>query len=64
MKIDFEYSTPYGIFRDSIVIEKTFTAEQIESLKQQRLKSWIDFIENPPPVPINEEEYQEVEDGE
>jgi hypothetical protein len=48
MKIDFEYSTPHGIFRDAIYAEEGWSDEQIEAMKQERLSNWIAVIENPP----------------
>jgi hypothetical protein len=48
MKIDFEYSTPHGIFRDALYVEEGLSDEQIEAIKQERLNNWIAVIENPP----------------
>jgi hypothetical protein len=48
MKIDFEYSTPHGIFRDALYVEEGLSDEQIEAMKQERLSNWIAVIENPP----------------
>ena len=50
IKIDFEYTTPYGIFRDAIHLEDNhgLSDEQIEAMKQERLNAWISIIENPP----------------
>jgi hypothetical protein len=48
MKIEFEYSTPHGIFRDALYVEEGLSDEQIEAMKQERLNNWIAVIENPP----------------
>ena len=48
MKIEFEYSTPHGIFRDALYVEDTASEQDIESMKQERLNNWIAVIENAP----------------
>ena len=50
MKIDFEFDTAHGIFRDALHLsdDHTFTAEEIESFKQQRLDNWIAILTAPP----------------
>lgn len=50
MKIDFEYETKYGIFRDAIHLpdNHTLSATDIENLKQQRLTNWLQIVEAPP----------------
>lgn len=48
IKIEFEYSTPHGIFRDALYVEDTVSEQEIEAMKQERLNSWIAIIENPP----------------
>ena len=47
MKIDFEFETKYGWFRDALILDDnhTYTDEQIEEIKQLRLDNWISFIE-------------------
>lgn len=64
MKLDFEYITQYGVFRDALQIDDTMSAEQIEAMKQERLKAWINFIENPPEMPFIEESIDEEVNGE
>lgn len=51
IKIDFEFTTQHGIFRDAIYLpeDHTFTQEEIDVMKQQRLDNWIAIIEAPPP---------------
>ena len=55
MKIDFEFETSYGKFRDALYLpdDSTFTQDQIEAMKQERLDNWLFVVENPPPsVPV------------
>lgn len=50
IKIDFEYTTPHGIFRDAIHLDDNhgLSDPQIEAMKQERLNAWVSIIENPP----------------
>ncbi len=52
VKIDFEFTTAYGMFRDALYLpdDHTLTEHEILQLKQQRLDSWIYAVENPPPL--------------
>ena len=49
MKIDFEFTTPYGVFRDALYLddEHQLTEAEINTLKQERLDNWLQAIENP-----------------
>jgi hypothetical protein len=62
MKIDFEFTTSYGVFRDALHLpdDHTFTNEQITAMKQERVDNWLFAIENPPEP---EPEMIEAEDG-
>ena len=62
MKIDFEFTTPYGVFRDALHLpdDHTFTDEQITVMQQERVDNWLFAIENPPEP---EPEMIEAEDG-
>jgi hypothetical protein len=62
MKIDFEFTTSYGVFRDALHLpdDHTFTDEQITAMKQERVDNWLFAIENPPEP---EPEMIEAEDG-
>ena len=42
-KVDFEFQTIHGTFRDSIVYteQENLSDEQIESIKQERLNNWL-----------------------
>lgn len=50
MKIEFEFTTSYGVFRDALYLpdDHTFTDEQIGAMKQERLDNWLLAVENPP----------------
>jgi hypothetical protein len=50
MKIDFEFDTPHGVFRDALHLadDHTFTAEEIQAMKQQRVDNWIAIVTAPP----------------
>lgn len=51
IKIDFEFDSPHGCFRDAIHLpeDHLFTDEEIQAMKQQRFDSWIAIITAPPP---------------
>ena len=46
MKIDFTFDTEYGVFSDAISLpdDHTFTDDEIEAMKQERLSNWIAII--------------------
>jgi hypothetical protein len=50
VKIDFEFATTYGVFRDALYLpeDHTFTDDQIAAMKQERLDNWLFAVENPP----------------
>jgi hypothetical protein len=50
MKIDFEFTTPYGVFRDALYLDDDhqLSEAEITALKQKRLDNWLDAVENPP----------------
>lgn len=51
VKIDFEFDTQYGVFRDALHLpdDHTMTDADIQAMKQQRLDNWIAIV-SPPPV--------------
>jgi hypothetical protein len=51
IKIDFSFETKFGRFADALHLpeDHTFTDEQIEAMKQQRLENWL-VIVNPPAI--------------
>lgn len=50
MKIDFEFDSAFGVFRDALYLpdDHNMSAAEIESLKQQRFDNWVNLITNPP----------------
>jgi hypothetical protein len=50
IKIDFEFDTPYGVFRDALhlPVDHTYTDAEIQAMKQQRLDNWIAIVSAPP----------------
>ncbi len=51
IKIDFEFETQFGIYRDALYLPETevFTEEQLSLMKQQRVDNWIAIITAPNP---------------
>ncbi len=49
MKIDFTFDTEYGVFSDAISLpdDHTFTDDEIETMKQERVDNWIAIITAP-----------------
>lgn len=50
MKIDFEFTTKYGVFRDALHLpdDHNFSDYELEAMKQARLDNWLQIIESPP----------------
>ena len=50
MKIDFEFQTPHGLFRDALHLpdDHGLTDEQIEAMKKERVDNWIAIVTAPP----------------
>lgn len=48
-KIDFEFDTPHGLFRDALVLpdDHGLSDAEIDAMKQQRLNGWIEFVTRP-----------------
>ena len=57
MKIDFEFDTPHGMFRDALHLpeDHTFTDAEIQAMKQQRVDNWIAVVTAPPIEEVIEE---------
>jgi hypothetical protein len=56
MKIDFEFDTPHGVFRDALHFYGDIIPSdaEIEEMKQQRLNNWLAVVappETPPETP-------------
>ena len=62
MKIDFEFTTPHGLFRDALHLpdDHTFTDDEIQAMKQQRVDNWIAVV-TAPPVEEIVEDYIEID---
>ena len=68
IKIDFEFETKYGKFRDALYLPEDhgLNQEQIALMQQQRLDNWLFAVENPPEpepetVEIDGVTYQKIE---
>jgi hypothetical protein len=50
VKIDFEFQTQYGVFRDALhFYDDVIPSDaEIEEMKQQRLNNWIAIVSPPP----------------
>jgi len=50
MKIDFEFETPHGVFRDALHLpdDHTFTDAELADMKQHRVDNWISVVTAPP----------------
>jgi hypothetical protein len=50
IKIDFEFDTPHGIFRDALHLpdDHTMSESEIQAMKQQRVDNWIAIVTAPP----------------
>ena len=48
IKIDFEFETEYGVFRDALHVNEDLAqdTQKIESMKQDRLNKWLKFAKN------------------
>lgn len=49
IKIDFEFDTSHGVFRDAIYVaeDHAYSADEINAMKQARLDNWIAIVEAP-----------------
>jgi len=56
VKIDFEFDTPHGVFRDALHLpdDHAFTEGEIQAMKQQRVDNWIAIVTAPPAGPVEE----------
>lgn len=50
MKIDFEFTTKFGVFRDALHLPDghTFSDTDIQAMKQERLNNWLAIVDAPP----------------
>lgn len=56
IKIDFEFDTPHGVFRDALHLpdDHAFTEDEIQAMKEQRRDNWIAIVTAPPVEPVEE----------
>ena len=49
MKIDFEYTTSYGVFRDALTLpdNHSYTDDELEAMKVSRRDKWIAVVTAP-----------------
>lgn len=61
VKIDFEFDTPHGVFRDALHLpdDHALTEAEIQAMKEQRRDNWIAVV-NAPPVEEPPPEYVEI----
>lgn len=62
IKIDFEFDTPHGVFRDALHLPNNhaFTEDKIQAMKEQRRDNWIAVV-TAPPVEEPAPEYVEID---
>lgn len=62
MKIDFEFQTEHGLFRDALHLpdDHGLTDEQIGAMKQERVDNWIAVV-TAPAVEEPEQDYIEID---
>ncbi len=50
MKIDFEFQTEHGVFRDALHLpdDHALTDAELDAMKQQRLDNWIALVTSLP----------------
>jgi hypothetical protein len=50
MKIDFEFNTPHGLFRDALHLpdDRMCSPEEIQLMKEERLDGWLAVVAAPP----------------
>ena len=59
VKIDFEFDSPYGVFRDALHLPEDHGMSDVEiaAMKQQRFDNWIAIVTAPPvELPPEQEE--------
>ena len=62
MKIDFEFQTPHGLFRDALHLadDHGLTDEQIKDMKAERRDAWVAVV-TAPAVEEPEQDYIEID---
>jgi hypothetical protein len=56
IKIDFEFDSQYGVFRDALHLPENhgMTDAEIQAMKQQRFDNWIAIVTAPPAEVVEE----------
>ena len=56
VKIDFEFDSQYGVFRDALHLPEDhgMTDAEIQAMKQQRFDNWIAIVTAPPAEVVEE----------
>lgn len=51
VKIDFEFETQFGVFRDALhlIEDRVYSHEEIQAMKTKRFNDWLAIIQNPSP---------------
>jgi hypothetical protein len=64
IKIDFEFETQFGVFRDALHLaeDRVYSHEEIETMKVNRLDSWLAIVQNPSPESSDESLISELPD--
>ena len=46
VKIDFEFDSPYGVFRDAITLpdDHGLSQAEIDAMKQKRFDNWLEVV--------------------
>lgn len=62
MKIDFEFQTDFGVFRDALHLpdDHNLSEAEIEAMKQERLNNWLAVV-SAPPVEESVQDYIEID---
>lgn len=62
MKIDFEFQTEHGLFRDALHLpdDHNLSEEQLQAMKEQRRDAWIAVV-TAPPAEEPEQDYIEID---
>ena len=63
MKIDFEFNTPHGLFRDALHLpdDHNFSDSEIQLMKDARVDGWIAVVTAPPPAEETPVDFIEVD---
>ncbi len=56
MKIDFEFQTKFGVYRDALWLfeDRVYSPKEIEDMKLQRLNNWLAIVDPPPENPAEQ----------